>query len=74
MVCSSSNCQGRTFFCYDCGIKLEQDHGEHACKPRQIPEIIRNPGEIHFPRPIARPRPRPGKHGRGKPKFFRQYS
>ncbi|CAG9325501.1 unnamed protein product [Blepharisma stoltei] len=38
MVCSSSQCQGRTYFCYDCGIKLEQDHGAHDCKPREGPK------------------------------------
>ncbi|OMJ70612.1 hypothetical protein SteCoe_31355 [Stentor coeruleus] len=34
MVCSSSECRGKTFFCYDCGIKLEGDHAPHECKPR----------------------------------------
>jgi IBR domain, a half RING-finger domain/Zinc finger, C3HC4 type (RING finger) len=34
MVCSSNECQGKTFFCYDCGIKLQGDHAPHECKPR----------------------------------------
>lgn len=34
MVCSSSECRGKTFFCYECGIKLQGDHAPHDCKPR----------------------------------------
>ena len=34
MVCSSTACRGKTFFCYECGIKLAGDHAPHDCKPR----------------------------------------
>ncbi|CAG9323712.1 unnamed protein product [Blepharisma stoltei] len=34
MVCTSPQCQGRTYFCYDCGIKLKGDHAAHTCRKR----------------------------------------
>jgi hypothetical protein len=34
MVCSSTECRGKTFFCYECGIKLKGDHAPHDCQPR----------------------------------------
>lgn len=61
MVCSSSQCQGRTFFCYDCGVKLEHDHGYHDCVPRNIPIIPNVPIIGVRPRPRHLPiRPMPG--------------
>ena len=45
MVCSSSECQGKTFFCYECGIKLKGDHAPHDCKPRWK---NRNPPQVGF--------------------------
>mmetsp|Transcript_19463 Transcript_19463/g.19476 ORF Transcript_19463/g.19476 Transcript_19463/m.19476 type:complete len:320 (+) Transcript_19463:299-1258(+) len=77
MVCSSSQCQGRTFFCYDCGIKLEQDHGAHDCKPRNRNPVPDVPNVIP-----ARPRPfgiipgrrRGGKHPRRPIMHMRQLS
>ncbi|CAG9319433.1 unnamed protein product [Blepharisma stoltei] len=42
MVCSSSECQGMTYFCYNCGRKLERDHEPHRCKVRELPENQRN--------------------------------
>jgi hypothetical protein len=48
MVCSSSVCQSKTYFCYDCGKKLERDHEIHNCDkslrmaPQQRIDIGRN--------------------------------
>lgn len=46
MICSSSQCQGRTYFCYECGIKLEEDHGAHICNPRILPKAIPHPDDL----------------------------
>jgi hypothetical protein len=48
MVCTSSQCQGRTYFCFECGIKLPADHAPHTCK-----KLLVNA-------PVARVRPRGG--------------
>lgn len=37
MICTSPECQGNTFFCYDCGKRLEFDHQVHECRPRNMP-------------------------------------
>ena len=58
MVCSSSTCQGRTYFCYDCGIKLNHDHAAHNCVPRW-----RNQPPVNPP-PVRPPRARRGRRGR----------
>ncbi|OMJ83966.1 hypothetical protein SteCoe_13299 [Stentor coeruleus] len=36
MVCTSSKCQGRTYFCYECGIKLPEDHAPHNCVKKNL--------------------------------------
>ena len=36
MVCTSSLCQGRTYFCYNCGIKLDTDHAPHPCDMKLV--------------------------------------
>ena len=46
MVCTSSQCQGRTYFCYNCGIKLEHDHAPHPCNRALVNRA---------PRPVVRP-------------------
>ncbi|CAG9326980.1 unnamed protein product [Blepharisma stoltei] len=75
MVCSSPQCQGRTYFCYDCGIKLAGDHAPHDCKPRwkanqqpQQPGIFGGFGGMGFGNMFIQPQPlRPRKiRRRGK--------
>lgn len=34
--CMSSECQGRTYLCWDCGKQLNKDHENHKCNPRKI--------------------------------------
>lgn len=62
MVCSSTECRGKTFFCYDCGIKLKGDHAPHDCKPRwrnRNPPAPGNPfGIMPFAPPPLRIPPR----------------
>lgn len=62
MVCSSSECQGKTFFCYECGIHLKGDHAPHDCKPRW--KNNKNQGVVPgfgFPMPVQAPRRRRGR-------------
>jgi hypothetical protein len=54
MVCTSSQCQGRTYFCFECGIRLPADHAPHDCEKR------------HFavaPRPVMMPGRPPRRRG-----------
>ena len=60
MVCSSSQCQGRTYFCYDCGIKLEADHAPHNCDRHLA-------GRVQHINPMPEIRPR----GRGRARMIR---
>lgn len=55
MVCTSSQCQSKTYFCYDCGIKLEADHAPHNCS-RAL--VNYKPPQPYMP--INRVRPRKG--------------
>ena len=34
MSCTSSQCQGRTYLCWECGKNIEADHGSHHCENR----------------------------------------
>lgn len=54
MVCTSSQCQGRTYFCYDCGVKLAADHAPHPCNKK----LLRRP-QVPPPRPAFAQRHRP---------------
>ena len=56
MVCSSTQCRGKTFFCYDCGIKLQGDHAPHDCKPRWRNRNQANLQANPFNPPLARVR------------------
>lgn len=76
MVCTSPQCQGRTYFCYDCGIKLQGDHAPHDCQPRwkkggDPAHQAVNAGGIFgaiggFIGGFGIPRPRPRKVGRAR--------
>ena len=69
MVCTSSACQGRTYFCYDCGIKLPQDHAPHDCD-RKLLHGRPAPIPIPIPRNRAFPRGPPGRFlGMRLPRF-----
>ena len=58
MICTSSQCQGRTYFCYDCGIKLAADHAPHPCD-RKLAHIRNNQRLVPGQRARGfRPRPR----------------
>lgn len=65
MVCSSSECQGKTFFCYECGVKLAGDHAPHDCKPRwKNNPPVQNAGlfqPMMFGAPVPRRKARPRK-------------
>ena len=74
MVCGSSECQGKTFFCYECGIKLKGDHAPHECKPRwknNNPPVINfglgQPNMLfNIPRPMPLQRNRNRRRPRGR--------
>lgn len=60
MVCTSSACQGRTYFCYDCGIKLLHDHEPHNCDRRLVNNRPHIP--VHY---------MPAHRGAGRPRGLR---
>ena len=57
MVCASSACQNKTYFCFECGRKLERDHEAHDCDKRLTGVYARVAPVAPF---------RPGRRDRGK--------